>query len=165
MTPHHNNSSSTQQVYVSYLVEKEFKVDFRIENQEEWNTNSKFSQDPTHNWGLWNHDVVECFFHYDNNPYLEIQLSPLGQAFELVIVDPRKIFYTPLTYKFNYESTLEENIWSAHLYLPLDYFPKSGKLRANFFAILGKKVRNYYALNINKEEHADFHRPELFINL
>jgi hypothetical protein len=126
------------------------------------------------NWGLWNHDVVEAFIQVRNSveeiqaPYLEIQVSPLNQGFNLIILEPRKVFYTPLDLKFHHTTKLFETEaafgFQANLSIEL---PWRGKFYfGNFFACLGHgDSREYFALNPNKDEKPDFHRPELFVNL
>ncbi|MFZ4713546.1 MAG: hypothetical protein ACOYL6_07540 [Bacteriovoracaceae bacterium] len=132
------------------------------------------SENAKKNWGLWNYDVVEAFLQVRNTvdevraPYVEVQVSPLNQSFNLIITEPRKIYYTPLELKFAHQVKLFETEaaygFQANLSLEL---PWRGKFYfGNFFACLGYgENREYFALNPNHESAPDFHRPELFASL
>jgi hypothetical protein len=133
-----------------------------------WNTDERFGSDIRKNWELWNFDVVEAFLQLRPTPeavgapYLEVQISPLKQGLALVILEPRKAYYTPLSLVWHAQNSVAAGLWktSVELQLPSD-FPE-GELWGGLFACLGKGEREFYALNPNLEARPDFHRPELF---
>lgn len=163
----HSNVKRSHQVSVHYEVGNKLEVSFKVETNSGWNTKHRFGTDPRKNWGLWDYDVVECFFGNKEGQYLEVQLSPLSQGFNLVITEPRKIFYTPLDYHPSFYSEWDDKVWKAKMSLPIDYLDIEGDLYGNFFACLGKpEAREYFALNTDDvKKTPDFHRPELFIKL
>lgn len=119
------------------------------------------------NWGLWNFDVVEFFltFSDNSNEYLELQISPLNQLFALEISTPRRDFSYPNNFDIDSGVFIDGNNWHGRLSVPIDLIPgNSNKLRGNITSILGRP-RNHFALNINKDNRADFHRPDLFLNI
>lgn len=133
-----------------------------------WNTDERFGGDVRKNWELWNFDVVEAFLQLRPTPeavrapYLEVQISPLKQGLALVILEPRRAYYTPLEIVWHSQNSVAPGHWktTVELELPSD-FP-DGELWGGLFACLGKGERDFYALNPNPEARPDFHRPELF---
>lgn len=134
-------------------------------------THEKFGDDPRKNWQLWEWDVVEAFFqlrrHPDDflAPYLEVQLSPRGKGLVLVILEPRKRFYTPLVIDFRPQVQNHTGGWSMEVKLTLPAEFSEGELWGGLFACLGVGERGFYSLQPNPEERPDFHRPELFVAL
>jgi hypothetical protein len=142
---------------------------FEVSNKlNKWNTDKSFDDLPMRNWGLWENDVVEVFLQPRSTkkdykaPYLELQVSPLNQRFQLFIFDPRKVFFTPLVEFFASTSIIENNKWTLNFSIPKFWDEKN--LYVGLFACLGKK-REFYSANLNKESRPDFHRPDLFINV
>lgn len=164
----HKNCSSQHQVAVDWIIHQDqISFEFKVSNYNP-HQNSKFGNSYQDNWGLWEHDVVEVFIKKENtNSYLEIQTSPLGQPFALIIEKPRVEFHAPESLSLNLENAVDNKTWISKLTLSLDNIPGSGeKLIGNCFACLGSKDnREYFALRMNQDEHADFHRPELFVEL
>jgi hypothetical protein len=59
----------------------------------------------------------------------------------------------------------EGHNWGGELFIPIQSIPgNSNKLFGNICACLGRP-RSYFSLNNNIENRADFHRPDLFVNL
>jgi hypothetical protein len=148
------------------------KLDFTVQKRSSapWVTDSAFTNDWSRNWGLWNKDVVEAFLQLrkdpmdTNAPYLEVQVSPLGQPFALVITEPRKSFFGPKFLSFSSHVQVEGRSWKASLQVELPSEVLGGSLLyGGFFACLSSDPREYYALEPNPEEQPDFHRPELFL--
>lgn len=143
----------------------------RVENLTHPHVNAAFGSDPRKNWELWNWDVVEAFFQLRPTatdlqaPYLEVQLSPLNQGLALVIIEPRRKFYTPLQLTFRSTSERAADVWTAKVELTLPSEFPAGELWGGMFACLGQQDRGFYSLNPNPEERPDFHRPELFQRL
>ncbi len=162
---HHNYDKKSYQVEVDYSITDRLDVTFFVYSDKDWVTHKDFGPNPSHNWGLWDYDVVECFFHYRSHPYLEVQLSPLAQAFNLMILRPREVYYTPLSLGASFSCEIEENLWKAKMRIPLDNLVGEGELYGNFYACLGEGKRNYFALSGKFNETADFHQPELFVKL
>ncbi len=137
----------------------------------EWITDARFGRDPRKNWELWNFDVVETFLQLRKNaqdihaPYLELQVSPLGQALQLIILKPRVSFYTPLSLEFKAETHLQDDHWKSEVRVELPKEFSNGELWGGMFACLGKNDRGFYSLSPNPEAKPDFHRPELFKKL
>ena len=136
-----------------------------------WHTDQRFGGDLRKNWELWNFDVVEAFLQLRSHaedvraPYLEVQLSPLKQGLALVILEPRKAFYTPLSLDFHATSEIKDNKWQSRVELAMPAEFADGELWGGLFSCLGSGERGYYALNPNPEAKPDFHRPELFKKL
>ena len=136
-----------------------------------WHVNPQFGEDPRKNWELWNWDVVEAFLQLRTHaadtkaPYLELQISPRGQALCLVILRPREAFYTPLERPIKCSVELFEGGLATQVEVELPADLVGEELWGGLFSCLGKAPREYYALNPNPEERPDFHRPELFLRL
>ncbi len=152
---------------VSTLKKDALEVSFEVENlNKTWNTSNKFDHLPMRNWGLWDNDVVELFLQPRssindvNAPYFEFQVSPLNQRFQLVIFEPRKVFFTPMIEFFASISVLEKNKWKITFVVPKFWTEKY--LYMGMFACLGKD-REFFSANLNPESKPDFHRPELFL--
>ena len=146
--------------YEPQIIQTELVIDYRITSEHEWNTSEKFSSDYFKNWGLWDFDVFEVFVQDKSKSklcYTEYQVSPLNQTFCLEILKPREITYTPLEKEFYSQVTLEQNIWSGQLVIPID---KKGDYFIGIFSILGVN-KEFFSNNPNSGQ-PDFHRPELF---
>lgn len=139
--------------------------------EQNWHTSEQFGSDVRKNWELWNFDVVEAFLQLRSHdgdvsaPYLEVQISPLKQGLALVILEPRKAFYTPMQMVWHAQNSVSKGHWktTVELELPQDF--SEGDLWGGLFACLGSGERDFYALNPNPEARPDFHRPELFQRL
>jgi hypothetical protein len=170
---HSSNKSSEYQVKFDYKLGTDaIDILFEVQFFKGLHSSSAFSQTPEKNWGLWEYDVVETFLQLRNHetddkaPYLEIQISPLNQKFFLKIIEPRKIFYTPLKLEAKLESKSEGKFWVSKLNIPFQSIGLGTELYGNFFASLGpENKKEYYAWKINPEMKADFHRPDLFRKL
>lgn len=154
--------------------DRKLEIDFTVTKRDssKWVTDASFGSDWNHNWELWNKDVVEAFLqlrsHPDDTraPYLEVQVSPLGQPFALLIVEPRKVFHPPAPdLVFTNSVTLEGKVWTTHMEITLPSELKGEHLYGGFFSCLLEGKREYYALEPNPEDRPDFHRPDLFVAL
>lgn len=166
---HMNNPSQQHIVSVDYHLQKDvLKVHFTVEFSKLYVSNA-FSMDTFENWGLWETDVVELFVTRSLNrtPYLELQLSPLGQKFALVVESPRAKFSYPQKLDLKVSSHLDPKRWDGEFYLPYDQIPgNSSDIYGNFHACLGHaRERSYFAYQVNDESTPDFHRPDLFTKL
>lgn len=117
-------------------------------------------------WGLWDWDVVELFLECgreSDGSYLEFQVSPLGQHFELKIFEPRKRFDRDFRSGFQHEAKqVSEGHWQAEMRIPF----KGNRPRGNAFAILGPEgAKTYWSLFLGPQEIPDFHLPERFSEL
>lgn len=124
---------------------------------------------------LWEHDVVEAFISLASNeaevltaPYLEFQVSPLGQFFELRILEPRKkVESTPLGLKL--QASIYPDSWTACMEIPLQEHFKNGvpqSLFGNLYAIFGASGgREFWSLYTPPQEIPDFHIPAHFKRL
>lgn len=166
------------QVAVDFAVgEGLFSAHFSISKPKPffWLTDQNFhTYNNNKNWGLWNFDVIEVFLQPRNQithfhqSYLELQVSPLNQGFNLQIIEPRKIYYTPLDLNFYHETNLTETTthyqWECKLTVSLPEIDKY--LFGNFYACLGQgETREYFGLNLKASAKPDFHCPDYFVML
>lgn len=171
LRPH--SSNKYKQFKIKSTVELEdgkiiltFDVQKKVDYQ--WNTNSELSIKQNKNWQLWNHDVVELFIQpkNENNEwkfYQEIEISPLGQVLCLNIHKPRKILSTPIHTDFNVQITHKGHHWLTTLIYPIPKLASLCDYKFGLFAALGSQnQRQYYAINPNPQDNADFHLPEYF---
>lgn len=121
--------------------------------------------------GLWDWDVVEVFIaHPTLDRYFEFQISPLGQHFELEVLEPRK--RTNADYRSGFKKRavrVSDDAWTATFQIPWTAlgWPSEHKgartVRGNAFAILGSsESRSYWSLFTPPQETPDFHRPQEF---
>jgi hypothetical protein len=166
LIPHHSNKSNKANIEASWeFFENSIEFTITVYDYDKSNINSKYLVSDWNNIGLWDYDVVEVFISRSNKlPYLELQSSPINQNFALIINNPRLETIAP--YKIETKIDISsQNPWVTVINIPFSDIPGSGNiLYGNCFSCLGSaKNRNYYALNINKEDNANFHKPELFI--
>jgi hypothetical protein len=173
LTPHQSNSDSETSVKVAWqLQENQILVSFKVEKSQ-INTSAEFLTDGWENSGLWEYDVVEVFIQFSddlglNSPYLELQVSPLGQKLALLINKPRvevksagDLLSSAIAKRIG--AGFEGIFKIDYCDIPGHENKKLDIIRAGFFACLGEtENRKYFALNINTEVQPDFHRPELF---
>lgn len=125
---------------------------------------------------LWEHDVVEVFLslaqtaqQVPHAPYLEFQISPLGQFFELRILEPRKrVEPDPqLGLVAAVDATPQE--WIAHFEIPLEkhFSPvRQDAFFGNAFSILGPPgKKEFWSLFTPPQARPDFHIPAHFKRL
>lgn len=174
--PYHSSSQSPHNYEVVALLKEDaenyqFNFSVKKKSMTNWNTNPSFSTYKNDNYGLWEYDVVEVFIQSrshsgsDSTPYMEIQVSPLGQAFQLKIVEPRKkTLYPPsLNWAFSPTFSQDKNIWSVDINVAKSNFTEE-IIYGNLCACLGpKESRNFFALAAGAEPAPDFHRPGDFI--
>jgi hypothetical protein len=170
----HGPSVASHMVRVNLLrSERDISLKFTVHRRIglSWDTSDQFSEDYKKNWGLWNHDVVEAFLQLRSdpsevlNPYLEIQVSPLGQKFALIVKKPREDFFIPDGLNFSSSVSCEGRVWETSIHLTLPDDLSGDHLYAGLFSCLSADEREYYALEPNPESRPDFHRPDLFIPL
>ena len=138
-----------------------------------WNVNPAYSRtDYRENWGLWEYDVVELFLqprpHPDvaSGPYLELELSPLGQPFALLIEEPARRYAAPDTLAFLRENSLTETAWRVRVAVQVPGYAPGAPLFGNLTACLGPAgARSYWGLTLNEDGEVDFHRPAEFVQL
>lgn len=163
----HNSCPKNYQIECELVVGESLELHFEVESkQEDFKESSRFSKIPYKNWGFWEEDVVEIFIRRKGeNSYLEAQISPSSQGFQLIIERPRELFYTPIFETVKTSSSFEGRKWQGVLTIPNTLIPGAGEeFEGGVFAILGSP-REHYALNPNLEKTPDYHRPELFISL
>lgn len=168
LTPHSSNNCLKTSVYVSYSIIKEtIVIDFNVVTPKLC-TSSDFSIDSYSNWQLWDFDVTEVFISRGLcNSYLELQVSPLGQKFSLLIHKPREITeeFTPLLSKIEAFKT-DDGFSSKFMINVADIPGKGNDIYANFFACLGdSENRNYFGYKLKQVGSPDFHQPSLFQKL
>ncbi|WP_156108965.1 hypothetical protein [Hymenobacter sp. APR13] len=138
-----------------------------------WNVNPSYSRTRYRdNWGLWEHDVVELFLQarpypdVTSGPYLELQLSPLGQPFALVVEEPVRRYAAPETLAFLHENVPGEASWRVRVAVQVPGYAPGAPLFGNLTACLGPaEARTYWGLQLNAGPEPDFHRPTDFRQL
>jgi hypothetical protein len=144
-------------------------ADFRVEAPS-IHANPAIPRGVSH-WGLWEWDVVELFLSVAEGaaplPYLEVQLSPLGQHVELLVHEPRVRWDAGFRSGFNARvRPFDSRAWEAGIEIPLKALGWSGdpaRLRGGAFAILGGPgERECFGLFLPEQEKPDFHLPEFF---
>jgi hypothetical protein len=154
-----------------------FLVEFIVEKKglDPWHILKSTSCDHYGNWGLWEGDVVEVFIQGREDaeallaPYLELNVSPNGHRFALVVQKPRQTFYTPIQLDFKsvvcHTTHDGGELWKTSINFDLPEQIK-GKLFINFNCCLKcSGETEYYGLNLANTGKADFHRPEVFLPL
>jgi len=163
---HRSNPPSEHQVHLTYEVgENAVIVDFEVICPS-LNLAEHFNIENWDNWGLWEHDVVEVFIQKksSSNHYLELQISPLGQKFALLVKSPRKDFQKLTTLNTDAQAIKTDRGFRAQFNIDISEIPGEGSdLFANFHACLGpEKNRCYFSHIVNEELTPDYHRPDLF---
>lgn len=138
-----------------------------------WNVNPAYSRTSYRdNWGLWEHDVVELFLQprphpgVTSGPYLELQLSPLGQPFALVVEEPARRYAAPEALAFLRENACDETAWRVRVAVQVPGYAPGAPLFGNLTVCLGPaSARTYWGLTLNTEGPVDFHRPQEFVQL
>jgi len=168
---HHKNPESQLVPHIQWNMQQNRIVfDFTVKGYSETHANisNEFFAGFGKNWGLWEYDVVEVFLRFGDGPYLEMQCSPLGQLYALNIITPREDFSVLDKLSSSAISKVDNDTWTSSMSIHFEDIPGFGdktNLNGNCFTCLGgKDAREYYALKINGEENADFHRPDLFIS-
>jgi len=177
LIPFTKNPKSETEIWAEVIHDhSNIEIHFWAKNLKKIHTSPSYSLEHIRNWGLWDFDVVECFLYLEKNrkeqektPYYELQLSPLGQRFCLVIEAPRKTFYSPFHLDFEGKNTIKETAfgieWRSQINIDLPQ-ANEAKLWGNLCACLGpKEGREYFALNWNYQGVLDFHRPDSFVPL
>lgn len=173
LTPHHANleqiapAISTPSVEVhlatSHLLELVFHFDYA---SNEALVDERLDHEYK-NWGLWECDVFEAFLMFENaHEYLEIQVSPLGQKFALLVQEPRKRWSYPEKCPFESQVVRTGSKVKVKVLVALEAIPGdfNATLLGNMHAILHKE-RRHFSLLPNPEQIPDFHRPDLFLRL
>ncbi len=125
-------------------------------------------------WGLWDWDVVEVFLSVNGAkgslPYYEFQVSPLGQYFELKILEPRK--QTDREFRSGLKCGARilkdepgDCHWEGWMEIPLTPLGWDGNpanLVGGAFSILGDTSKRYWSLFLPQQETPDFHIPQYF---
>jgi hypothetical protein len=151
------------------LAGSSFRARFEVSGSE-LNVNRELATGASQ-WGLWDWDVVELFMTARGSaarlPYYEFQVSPLGQYFELEVLEPRVRTNRSFVSGFRHEAeVLGPDSWRATLEIPLATLGWDGQpasLAGGAFAMTGAKGRRaYWALNLPAQEKPDFHLPGFF---
>lgn len=166
---HSSNKPNNFSVTVSYkIIDDKLQVDFKV-IKDSLHISEEFDPESWDNWGLWNFDVVEVFVtkNKNSNQYLEVQSSAHDQKFALNIFEPRKDFEKVSLEKTQVKSIKDEFGFSSSFKIDLAEIPgEEAELYGNFHACLHLNGETYFfSLNPNHEAVADFHRPDLFVEL
>ncbi len=120
------------------------------------------------------HDVVEVFVSItgdcqrivSNLPYYEFEVSPLGQSFEVKIIDPKRKRIDGIKTGATYAAAKIPGGWKAQIAIPLTnlgWKGDSSKIVGNAFAILGARPnRSYWSLFLPPQTTPNFHKPAAF---
>ena len=120
--------------------------------------------------GLWETDVFEVFLSealteddVAKAPYLEFQVSPLGQFFALRVLEPRKRFDSTARLPVSVRSEQQGSLWKAEIEIP---WKENQPLFGNLYAILGApEAREYWSAFTPPQKTPDFHVPSQFRKL
>jgi hypothetical protein len=108
--------------------------------------------------GLWEFDVVECFFVAADGRYLELELGAGGHYLALAFSAPRQRSGDFADTRLEIDWRRDADAWCARCVLPRSWLPQP-IVRANAFAIGGGE---FLAHQPTGGERPDFHRPERF---
>ena len=105
---------------------------------------------------------MELFLTLPDSPaqYFEFQVSPVGQRFNLGIISPREVTFSPLDINWKCRIECQKELWESWLIFPFTSGP--GELVGNAHACLGTGERDYFSLYGADQNPPDFHRPEIF---
>lgn len=112
---------------------------------------------------LWLYEVVEAFFLNDNDDYLEIELSPYGQHFNLVLHGEMNLVRKELPCTFT--ASIQGNRWTGDAVFPATHFPKC-VTKFNAFAMHGPQPNRVfealYPVPTGKYKVPYFHNLSVF---
>lgn len=126
-------------------------------------------------WRLWESDVVEVFLQWRlhpedfSAPYLELNFSPTGGGFSLVVYRPRVVSATPIKrfFKAQHQFSIADNheLWVCKA---KGNWPQlicaQGQLWGSYHACLGPApYREFFAPYSPPGKGPDFHRPQFFL--
>ena len=111
-------------------------------------------------------DVLELFLTFLETgfPYFEFEVSPFNQTFQVRIVS-HALHQEDVDLGLLSTATIVPGGWSAELKIPLKplgWDGDPGKIRGNFYAILGRAPRSYWSSFLPKAKKPDFHQPRFF---
>ena len=166
---HRSNPRSNSDICVTHkLRDKYLEVFFNVKTDIAPSISKDFSKEGFDNIGLWNFDVCEVFVRRGGSgAYIELEASPLGQKLALKITKPR-IDVGPFEPKNTViSSSRTADGFKSHFKIAISDIPGRGnKIEGNYFCCLGNNDgRSYFAMNINNDTNADYHRPELFMRI
>lgn len=164
-----NSTIQNYQVLAEVMASEDFlEIVFQVDFQYELVTSPQFRMGSYQNWGLWEFDVVEVFLTREPGerlPYIELQISPLGQTFALLINTPRVETSYPEHLSFESNARVENGKWTSILKIPVAEIPGKEKvIYGNFTACLGPSGQREY-FSLAPLEKIDFHQPKLFLAL
>ncbi len=117
------------------------------------------------------HDVVEIFLSVagpesDHLPYYEFEVSPLGQTFQVEILNLKKPFINNVATGLQHVTAKTSEGWSADLIIPLANLKWDGQtshIIGNAYAIQGvSPARSFWSLFLPPQLKPNFHQPQYF---
>ncbi len=140
--------------------------------QAQWRTLKTFSKNQSYkNWKLWEYDVFEVFLQFRDTelayiaPYLEMQVSPLEQKLNLLILEPRRVYQTLLNDQFTINVNEQKRELEIYIDLQKLDIDKTELLYGGFFSCLGGAGQRLYFSNLDLGEKLDFHQPKSFVRI
>jgi len=121
-------------------------------------------------FGLWNYEVVECFF-LSQNPtgkfgepdYLELEFGPHGQHLGLLLHGVRQDIAHSFPMQYEAEISPDRKSWKGKAVVPKHYFPPNVN-RFNAYAInKPEEPRAYKSLYPSSGAQPDFHALQYFL--
>jgi hypothetical protein len=114
----------------------------------------------------YDYDVVELFLTFSETgfPYYEFEVSPFDQTFQVKIVSHVR-HQEGVDLGLVSSATILPHGWSAELKIPLKplgWDGDPGKIRGNFYSILGRPPRSYWSTFLPPAKAANFHQPQFF---
>ena len=107
-------------------------------------------------WGLWNHEVLECFIVGPDSNYLEVEVGPHGHFLILCLHGVRTIVNDAVPAQLQWH-TAAGGIWSVSVVVGHEHLP-SLPWKMNAFAIYGATPRTFLASTPVPGDGPDFHR-------
>ncbi|CAJ0580310.1 unnamed protein product, partial [Mesorhabditis spiculigera] len=114
--------------------------------------------------GLWDYEVVEVFVANDKQKYVEMEFGPHGNWLIYLLDGVRKPFNMGESLTPKVQNKLEGDLWTAHMEVPLAFFPPDAT-SLNAYAIHGTgDNRVYEALSpaVGNFSGPDFHKLQFF---
>jgi hypothetical protein len=111
-------------------------------------------------------DVVELFVTFSETgfPYFEFEVSPFNQTLQVKILGHTQ-HQEGVDLGLVSSATILPHGWTAELQVPLKplgWDGDVGKIRGNFYSILGQAPRSYWSSFLPKAKTANFHQPQFF---
>ncbi len=114
------------------------------------------AEPPGRLWGLWKHEVLECFIVGPDSDYLEVEVGPHGHFLILRLHGVRTIVNDAVPARLQWHTTVG-GVWSVSVVIGYEYLPPL-PWKMNAFAMYGDAPRRFLASTPVSGDGPDFHR-------